>query len=153
MKYFLPIALCAAALLAGCESMSDRIQNRISVVPPKVHTFAAPQAKVTAAAQQAFKRLDFQLTRNKPGQIEAVSRINSSAAFANARQLVAGVRLFESGPGQTDVEITLREETSSQSFGGTGQQPMRDHSFFALYFAMVQQVLEEEAQTGGTEKP
>ncbi|MDI1318818.1 MAG: hypothetical protein PSW75_01315 [bacterium] len=152
MKTFALLALCATALLAGCESMSDRMQDRLSAVPPKTQTFAAPQAKVAAAAQQAFKRLDFTLTHTKAGQIEAVSRINSSAAFADARQLVAKVHLAESGPGQTDVEITLREEVTSKSFGGTHQQDMREHSFFALYFATLQQVLQDGAQSSAIEK-
>lgn len=152
MKIIALIALGATVLLAGCESMSDRVQDRFTAVPPKTQTFAAPPARVYPAAQLAFKRLDFVLTRTRANQVEAVSRINSSAAFADSRQLVANVHLSESAPDQTDVEITLREEVVSNSFGGTHQQPLREHSFFALYFATLQQVLTEQAQSAEHEK-
>jgi hypothetical protein len=153
MKTFTLIALCAAALLAGCESMPGRVQERFAAVPPKMQTFAVSQDKAYSAAQLAFKRLDFMLTRHNPSRLEAVSRINTSAAFADARQLVVNVHLQESGPGQTDVELTLREEVSSKSVGGTRQQAMREHSFFALYFATLQQVLQEQGDFPGSAKP
>lgn len=153
MKTSSLILLCATALLAGCESMPSRVQDRFSAVPPKVRTFAASQDKVYPAAQHAFKRLDFMLTRTKPSQVEAVSRINTSAAFADSRQMSAIVHLTPVGPNQTDVEVTLREEVLSKSFGGTRQQDMREHSFFALYFATLQQVLQDEGTLPSTEKP
>ena len=152
MKILALIAGCAA-LLTGCDSMSDRMQDRFTVVPPKAQTFAAPLVKVYPAAQLAFKRLDFILTRTKVGQIEAVSRINSSAAFADARQMVAKVHLTESALGQTDVEISLTEEVMSKSFGGTHQQSMKEHSFFALYFATLQQILQDQARQPASDKP
>ena len=152
MKILALIAGCAA-LLTGCDSMSDRMQDRFTVVPPKAQTFAAPLVKVYPAAQLAFKRLDFVLTHTKVGQIEAVSRINSSAAFADARQMVAKVHLSESAPGQTDVEISLIEEVTSSSFGGTHQQSMKEHSFFALYFATLQQILQDQARQPASDKP
>lgn len=153
MKILALIALCATALLAGCDSLSDRMQDRFTVVPPKAQTFAAPLVKVYPAAQLAFKRLDFILTRTKVGQIEAVSRINSSAALADARQMVAKVHLTESALGQTDVEINLTEEVTSTSFGGTHQQSMKDHSFFALYYATLQQILQDQARQPVSAKP
>jgi hypothetical protein len=147
------LVLAGVFLLAGCESMSDRMQDRFTAVPPKTQTFAAAHDKVQPAAVQAFKRLGFTLTRTKPSQLEAVSRINTSVAFADSRQMVASVHLSEVGPEQTDVEVTLREEVVSESFGGTHQQDMRDHSFFALYFSTLQQVLQEEGVLPPTEKP
>ena len=132
--------------------MSDRMQDRFAAAPPRSQTFAAPLVKVYPAAQLAFKRLDFVLTRSKLGRIEAASRISTSTAFADARQMVAKVHLVESSPGQTDVEITLTEEVMSKSFGGTHQQSMKEHSFFALYFAMLQQVLQEQAAQSVAEK-
>jgi uncharacterized lipoprotein YajG len=153
MRILASFALCASALLAGCDSMPSRVQDRFTAVPPKMQTFAGSLEKVQQAAAQAFKRLDFVVTRNKVTQLEAVSRINTSMAFADSRQLEAKVHLSEAGPGQTEVEITLREEVVSQSFGGTHQQDMRNHSFFALYFAMIQQVLQEEAGSPPAGKP
>jgi hypothetical protein len=145
--------LTATLLLAGCDSMPTRVQDRFTAVPPKAQTFAAPMDKVQAACATAFKRLDFSVTRNKVTQLEAVSRINTSAAFADSRQMVAKVHLSPAAPNQTEVEITLQEEVVSQSFGGTHQQDMRQHSFFSLYFAMVQQVLQEEGSLAPAGKP
>ena len=133
--------LVGAVFLTGCESVTDRF----SPVEPKRQVFNADQPTVSAAALQAFKRLDFRASRSrKSGDIEAYSQIHTSAAFADSRQLTAKVRLNEMGPGRTEVEITVTEQVQSQSTGGTSQQAMREHGFFQLYFATLQQVLEEQ---------
>jgi hypothetical protein len=136
--------LLSVLLLNGCESMPDRMRERFSAVPPKMQVFEGAQPAVFAAAQQAFKRLDFELTRSSPAQIEAVSRIHSSVAFADSRQLVARLHLSEAGPDKTGVELWLTEQVESKSLGGTSQQALREHGFFNLYFATLQQVLQEE---------
>jgi hypothetical protein len=136
------LLLATAMLFAGCESVTDRF----GPVEPKRHVFAADRATVSAAALQAFKRLDFRASRSrKTGDIEAYSQIHTSAAFADSRQLAAKVRLNEMGPGRTEVEMTVTEQVESRSTGGTSQQTMREHGFFQLYFVTLQQVLDEEA--------
>jgi hypothetical protein len=135
------IIALSALCLAGCESMPDRF----STVPPKMQVFNGDEPAVSAAALQAFKRLDFLVTRSKGVELEAVSRIHTSVAFADSRQLSAKVQLIEAGPGKTEVDLSLTEEVQSQSMGGTSQQDLRDHSFFQLYFATLQQVLDENA--------
>ncbi len=132
------LALCAV-LLAGCESVTDRF----SAVPPKVQVFNGDPIAVNAAALQAFRRLDFLVTRSKSVDIEAVSRIHTSAAFADSRQLAVKLHLNEAGPGKTEVELSVTEQVQSQRMGGTSQLAMREHGFFQLYFATLQQVLEE----------
>jgi hypothetical protein len=131
------------AVLTGCESVTDRF----SPVEPKRQVFAGDQAAINAAANQAFKRLDFRVTRSKGADLEAVSRIHSSVAFADSRQLTAKVHLNEMGPGRTEVELTVIEQTQGDRVGGTTQLTMRDHGFFQLYFATLQQVLDD--QTAG----
>jgi hypothetical protein len=64
-------------------------------------------------------------------------------AFADSRQLLAKVHLSEAGPGKTAVEMTLTEQFQSDRVGGTAQQTMKEHGFFQLYFATLQQVLDE----------
>lgn len=127
--------------------MSDGLSNRFSAVPPKTQDFNGDRSVVGPAAIQAFKRLDFTLTRSKGVDIEAVSRIHSSVAFADSRQLSAKVHLSEVGPDKTEVELVLTEQVQSERLGGTGQQTLRENNFFQLYFAMLQQVLDE--QTAG----
>ena len=134
----LPVLACVWAL-AGCESVGDRF----SPVVPKVQVFDGDQDLLKAAAIQAFKRLDFTMTRSKSLDLEAVSRIHSSVAFADSRQLLVKVRLTEAGPGKTAVEMTVTEQSQSERVGGTNQLAMREHGFFQLYFATLQQVLTE----------
>ena len=128
-----------ALTLAGCESVMDRF----SPVEPKRQVFAGDQPTVSAAALQAFKRLDFKASRSKSGEIQAYSQIHTSAAFADSRQLTAKVHFNEMGPGRTEVEMTVTEQVESRNTGGTSQQTMREHGFFQLYFATLQQVLDE----------
>ena len=146
------LLLLGIMLLAGCDSMPERVRDRFSAVPPKEQVFEGDVPTVYVAAQQAFKRLDFVLTHSNQGRIEAVSRIHTSAAFADSRQLVADLRLNDGGPGKTLVELSLTEQVESQSFGGTGKEPLRDNGFFATYFATLQQVLQEQAVSAPDKK-
>ena len=140
MRAYLLIALCAV-LLTGCESVTDRF----SPVAPKVQVFNGDQFAVNVAALQAFKRLDFLVTRSKAVDIEAVSRIHTSAAFADSRQLSVKLHLNDAGPGKTEVELSVTEQVQSERMGGTSQLAMREHGFFQIYFATLQQVLDENA--------
>jgi hypothetical protein len=134
--------VAVATIYVGCESVTDRF----GPVEPKRQVFNADQSTVNAAALQAFKRLDFRTSRSKKsGDIEAYSQIHTSAAFADSRQLSAKVRLNDMGPGRTEVEMRVTEQVESRSTGGTSQQTMREHGFFQLYFATLQQVLDERA--------
>lgn len=140
MNFIRILFLTAVAFLAGCESVT----NRFGPVEPKRHVFNADSETVNAAALQAFKRLDFRASRSrKSGEISAYSQIHTSAAFADSRQLTAKVRLNGMGPGRTEVEMTVTEQVESRSTGGTSQQSMREHGFYQLYFATVQQVLDD----------
>ena len=134
----LPLAVFSL-LLAGCESVTDRF----SAVEPKRQVFSGDQFAVNAAAIQAFKRLDFRVTRSKAVDIEAVSQIHTSAAFADSRQLTAKLHLNDAGPGKTEVEMVVTEQVQSRNMGGTSQQTMREHGFYQLYFATLQQVLDD----------
>jgi hypothetical protein len=142
--------LLACALLAGCESMPDGFAT--APVPPQVQVVAGSPDKVYFAAQQAFKRLDFVLTRSVMGRVEAASSIRTSETFGNSKQLVAKVAIHEAEPGKSEVELWVTEETASQSMGGTRRQPLRENGFFQLYFAMLQQVLRERAADKAAEK-
>jgi hypothetical protein len=142
IRFFLLIATAIA--FAGCESATDRF----SAVEPKRQVFNGDQPTVSAAALQAFKQLDFRASRSrKSGDIEAYSQIHSSAAFADSRQLTAKVHFNEMGPGRTEAEMIVTEQVESRSTGGTSQQTMREHGFYQLYFATLQQVL--DGQAGG----
>jgi hypothetical protein len=136
-------------LFAGCASLPERLS---ASVPPQVQLVEGNKEQVYAAARQAFKRLDFNVTRSSLGQLEAASAIHSSETFGDSRQLVAKLSIREADPGKSEVELLLTEEVTSQSMGGSRRQPLRENGFFGLYFAMLQQVLQEQAPGKPAEK-
>ncbi len=141
MRIRLLYVFLACAFLAGCESMPEGVAS----VPPQVQVVVGSPEKVYHAAQLAFKRLDFVLTHSAMGRVEAASAIHKSETFGNSRQLVAKLAIHEGEPGKSEVELWVTEETSSQSMGGTRREPLRENGFFGLYFAMLQQILQEQS--------
>lgn len=144
------MTLGVLAFFTGCESTS--FKERLADVPPQAQVVEGSVETVYYAAQKAFKRLDFVLVRSTMGRIEAASAINRSETFADARQIVARVRIVEAEPGRAEVQLSLSEEVSSASVGGTRQRTLREHSFFQTYFAVLQQVLQERAAEAAAEK-
>ena len=55
-------------MLAGCESVSERISDRFDLVPAKTKSFDGDKATVFLAAQRALKRMDFVTTRRAAAQ-------------------------------------------------------------------------------------
>lgn len=147
MKTSFAFALFAlAGLLAGCESLESRVRDRFADVPPKTQTVDGDTRAVYFAVQAAFKRLDFNLTRSSVTdlRVEAASRINTSRAFADSRQLVAQVTIASVGPAQSEVSMRLTEQVEAQGLGGPNERPLREHGFYETYFAVLQQVLAEQ---------
>lgn len=144
-----PLALVLVAflgLLAGCESLESRVRDRFAEVPPKTQVVDGEARAVYAAVQAAFKRLDFNLTRSSITElrVEAASRINTSVAFADSRQLVAQVTIADVGPAQSEVSMRLTEQVEAQGLGGPSERALREHGFYETYFAVLQQVLAEQ---------
>ncbi len=134
MRLLTGFALVSTLLLAGCDSFPDRINSRLEEVPPQVHEFEGTVEQIYFAAQKAFKRLDFNLTRSSMGRVEAASSIHTSTAFGDSRQLVARIAIHESGPGKCEVEMWLTEDVSSQSMGGTHRTPAEGEWIFRDLF-------------------
>jgi hypothetical protein len=132
-------------LLAGCESesFSERVRNRFAAVPPKVQVFDGDTRAVYFAAQLAFKKLDYNLLRSSAAdlRIEAASRINTSVAFRDSRQLIALDEIAQVGPDQSEVSLRLTEQMEGQGLGGANALPLREHGFYGTYFAVLEQVL------------
>lgn len=136
-----------ALLSAGCQSS---IKERFAEVPPKTHEFNASTERVYAAAQDAFKRLDFKIVWKTIGRIQAASAINHSLAMGDSRQLIVEFRYHESSPGKTEVEMWLTRDVTGEGTGSSYRQPLAESDFFALYFATLQQFLDID---GGGIKP
>lgn len=143
MKLYCCLLLTAVACLCGCESMTERVRERFADVPPKTQVFATDVRTAYYGAQLAFKRLDFNLTRTRPGQVEASSSIRHSEAFADSRQLVANVMLREIEAGKIEVRMRLTEQVENASLGGPSERALREHGFYETYFATLQAVLND----------
>lgn len=128
-------------LVAGCSS---GFPERLAEAPPQVREYAGTVEQVYAAAQKAFKRVDFRVTRSSRGRVEAASAIHSSETFGDSRQVTARVEIREADEGKVQVEMWVTQEVASAAVGGTHRTARREHSFYGLYFAMLQQVLVEQ---------
>jgi len=140
------VLVAVVGLLAGCESLESRVRDRFADVPPKTQVVDGESRAVYYAAQAAFKRLDFNLTRSSITdlRVEAASRINTSVAFADSRQLVAQITIVAVGPAQSEVSMRLSEQVEAQGLGGPSERSLREHGFYETYFAVLQQVLAEQ---------
>lgn len=149
MRHHVVLLSFGLLLLAGCESLPQNMRERFAPVPPQVETYEADARSVFFAAQLAFKRLDFNLTRTSLSghRVEAASRINTSVAFQDSRQLLAYVAIEDVGPGQSEVSLRLIEALEGRGLGGASELPLREHGFYGTYFSVLKQVLEEQAAT------
>lgn len=134
--------------------MKERVQDRFAAVNPKVSVYEGDPRTVYVAAQVAFKRLDYNLLRTNLGnlRVEAASRINSSVAFRDSRQLVALVEIRAVSPTQSEVTMHLKQLVEGEGPGGASEQGLREHGFFDTYFSVLQQVLAEQSTEAAAKK-
>lgn len=145
MKFPSFLLLGAFAFLAGCESMSTRMTERFASVPPHTRIFAADQKTVYYAAQTAVKNVGLLLGRTSIAKwsIDGYAPIRSGTATSDARQTTIEIRLFETESFETRVDVLVWEHAEGGFPGGVSEQPRREHSLYELYYAAVQQVLQE----------
>jgi len=120
MKYPALVMLCLAALLAGCESMSSRMQDRFGDVPPHVRTFAAARKDVFEAAQRAVKDVGLLQGRTSlaAGRIDAYAPIRSGDATRDTHQNTLDIRLTETDTGDTQVALLVWEHSEGNFQAG-----------------------------------
>ena len=154
MKSFAFFTLCAVALLAGCDSMSSRVHDRFSAVPPQTRTFAADRRAVFAAGQLAVKNLELTVghTSFAKGLIEAYAPIRPGDAIHDTRQTSLRINLTET-EGGTEVALLVTDDTEGGYPWGASQQALREHSLYEMYFSALQQVLLENGTIKAPEKP
>jgi hypothetical protein len=145
MKIFALTALCAAALLAGCDSMTSRVETRFSPVPPHTRAFPASKKAVYEAGQQAVKNAGLLLghTSFSHGRIEGYAPIRSGDATNDTRQTTIEVNLTETDDNQTLVSMLVWDQSEGNFPGGISRQAFREHGLYEAYFAALQQVLLE----------
>ncbi len=154
MKTFAYVGFCLVVLLGGCESMSSRVHDRFTPVPPHTRIFSAERKLVYEAAQQALKNVGLRMGRKSLAEgIEGYAEIRSGDKTRDARQTTIQIRLFETDDAETRVELLVGESTEGDFPGGVTKQDLREHSLYGLYFAALQQVLMEKGTLKAPEKP
>lgn len=155
MKPFAIFALCAAAFLTGCDSMSSRMHDRFSTVPAQTRVFAAGRRDVFNAGKVAVKNVGLLLGKASlsQGLIEAYAPIRSGDAIQDTRQTTMKINMAETADGETEVALVVSENTEGSFPGGVSQQDLRTHSLYELYFAALQQVLTENGSLKTPAKP
>lgn len=144
LAWFVALSLVA---LCGCDSVSSRMQDRFTRVEPHTRDFAQPRKVVFAAAQRAVKNVGLQLGRSSlaRGTVEGYAGIRAANSTDDARQTTIRVALTEADDGGTRVELVVYEQVEGGFPGGLSEKPLREHSLYDLYFAALQQVLNEES--------
>jgi outer membrane protein assembly factor BamA len=155
MKTFAFISLCAATLLGGCDSMSSRVHERFADVPPHTRIFAAPRRVVFDAAKVAVKNIDLLVGRTSvsQGTIEAYAPIRTGDSVSDTRQTTMTITLAETDAGATEVSLLVFEQTEGNFPGGVSQQALREHSLYELYYAALQQVLQDSGAIKASANP
>jgi hypothetical protein len=155
MKPFVLSLACVALWVAGCDSMSSRINDRFTPVPPQTHNYAADRRAVYAAGQVAVKNVGLLLghTSFSQGRIDAYAPITGGDATRDTRQTTMEIRITEADRGETQVSVLVSEQTEGSFPGGVSAQPLREHSLYGLYFSALQQVLLENVSIKADEKP
>jgi Flp pilus assembly pilin Flp len=155
MKILSLATLCSAVLLAGCDSMSTRVEDRFTAVSPHTRVFAAGMKAVYEAAQRAVKNVGLQVGRKSigEGRIEAYAGIRGGDEVRDTRQTALNIRLFETDDGDTRVELLVSENTEGKFPGGVSKQDLREHSLYELYYTALQQVLLESGALKTTANP
>lgn len=157
MRAFSILGLCSLALLfAGCEAVSNRVEQRFKPVAPQVKDYAKPSRDVFEAAQHVFKTMDFVVTRagQAQGVMEAHSRLLPGAEFGSHRQFVFKVRFTTLDPAVTRVTALLQRDEDDSAAAGANSEDLSVHGLYDSFFAALQQQLGgAEPIIGPSEKP
>ena len=155
MKILAFATLIVAVLLAGCETMSSRVEERFSHVPPHSRIFSASRRAVFEAGQVAVKNVGLLLGRTSLGKgtVEAYAPIRSGNATSETRQTTMDIGFEETAAGETEVTLLVTEQMEGSFPGGVSKQAMREHSLYEMYFAALQQVLLESGALKPIGKP
>lgn len=142
------LTLCVGVLFfTGCASVTSRVKERFTGVPPRVRVFPAEQRAVYNAARVALKDLGYTFERGGPAQgiIEAYGPITSTDdSLSSSRQLTVSIRLQPAAQGGTEADVWLKEVYQDKSITLNSQAtetPVPDDAFYSSFFNEVQQAL------------
>jgi len=135
-------------VLAGCETVGERMRDKFGPAPSKVRIYEADQSRTYAAAMDVVDQLGFRVLRGgaAQGRIDAVSALRSDDAFRGSRQLDMKIRLNPTLDGGTEVRVTLTEliqDDYNKSSGMGMAVPLREMPVYAVFFRELGQALGE----------
>ena len=122
----LSLALGAAFLLAGCDTIGEPLGERFNR-PPVTQVFAAPAPEVFDAAVASLRAMGYTLRSAKAaaGVIEAYGRLGIDDSFRESSQHNCRVTITETPDGAADVRIEVREQMEERTGAGLMRQSER----------------------------
>lgn len=141
MRAFL--LLGAILCVAGCSTVTERMNQRFSTAAPQERVFQHEEERVFAAARAALHELGYEITRSGAAQglIDAESRRLPTEQFGASQQFVLEVRLRSVDPGVTTVTALLRQVTEGDFAAGASGQPLREHGRYDIFFDLLEKKL------------
>lgn len=123
---FSALAVFAALLLGGCESVGGSLAARFSPVPV-VRTFEAPPERVFVAAKAALETMGYTIrsARPKRGVIEATGRVAIDDSFRSSGQYLCQVEITPTPDGAAVVRLEVREASEERTNAGAMRQAER----------------------------
>ncbi len=117
------LALGAAFLMAGCDTIGEPLSERFSP-PPVKRVVEAPAARVFAAAKEALVAMGYRIGASSPksGRLEAYGRLMVDDGFRASTQHNCRVTIVELPDGACDVQFEVREQMEERTGAGAMRQ-------------------------------
>jgi hypothetical protein len=149
-KTILGLALLASAfLLAGCDSISDRLEGD---TPPRVQVIQADPRTTFAAARTALDGIGFRFTHGGPaeGLMEAIGPIEPGDLPGSSHQVSLRAEFHPTLDGKsTQVDVWLRdavEQDPEDKLHPATEAPMPDTPLYEVFFREIAQNLPSGAK-------
>ena len=152
MNWRIPILTVLSALLfvvAGCESIGDRLKSRFTPEPPRVRQFTGDYDQIFEVTKLVLSEMGFRSIRGRAGskKLTGVSRVNVNDAMSGASQVTVKILFVETMPDETELQVWMTEvveDEFSQSGGYGTQRPLQGELLYNLLFRGMEQVLGED---------
>lgn len=120
------LAVLAALMLGGCESVGGSLAERFSPAPV-VRTFEAPPERAFVAAKAALETMGYTIrsARPKRGVIEATGRVTVDDSFRSSDQYSCQVEITPTPDGAAVVRLEVREASEERTNAGAMRQSER----------------------------
>jgi len=150
IKILPAIAVCVAALVAGCESsdLGDSVRSALGPrEAPRTRVFQADQRAAYEAARAAADAMGYHYVRGGPaqGELDELSSISGGDDPGSSRQISMKVRLGPDAEAGTAVTVSFNEILEAASVTQAGmatETPMRDTPLYEVFFRNLQNALQ-----------